>query len=240
MRILLPVAGEGTRLRLLTADRPKALVEVAGETLLARLLRSVAHLRPNRVVLVVRRRDGPIEERFGDAFEGLSLRYALQERPTGLAAAVLAAEPLLDGPFALVQGDNVLRADLSPAVDRFRRGGLDALVLTEEVPPQEARQAVCLTDAEGRLRRIVEHPDEEERGAGRIVAGVLLFSPAVFEACRQVLPSEEGEREITDAVNVLLDREDAAVETMPLPGERVNVNTPADLRRAEALVRDDG
>lgn len=234
--IVVPVAGEGTRLRPFTEDRPKALVEVAGEPLLSRLLRSVAHLDPDPAVLVVRRRGGPIEERFGDAFEGIALRYAVQEEPTGLADAVLAARPEVDGPFAVVQGDNVLRADLSPAADRFRREELDALVLTEEVLPGEARQAVCLTDRHGDLRRIVEHPGPAERTEGRIVAGVMFFSEAVFGACRRVEPSEEGERELTDAVNLLLDEPGARVEAMPLPGVRVNVNDPEDLERAEALV----
>ena len=235
--IVVPVAGEGTRLRPHTEDRPKALVEVAGEPLLARLLRSVAHLDPPFAVLVVPGRGGPVEQRFGDEFAGLALRYAVQERPEGLAPAVLAARPLLDGPFMVVQGDNVLRADLSPAVGRFRREELDALVLTEEVAPEAARQAVCLTDEAGSLRRIVEHPDEARRRAGLIVAGVLLFSESVFAACRRVEPSEEGERELTDAVNLLLADPAARVAAMPLPGRRVNVNTPDDLRRAEALVR---
>lgn len=239
--IVVPVAGEGTRLRPFTEDRPKALVEVAGEPLLARLLRSVASFEPAAAVLVVRRRGGPIEERFGDAFEGLELRYAVQEEPTGLADAVLAARPEVDGPFAVVQGDNVLRADLSPAADRFRREELDALVLTEEVPPGKARQAVCLTDRHGDLRRIVEHPGPAERAEGRIVAGATFFSETIFGACRRVEPSaEEDERELTDAVNLLLAEPGARVETMPLPGVRVNVNDPADLERAEALVEGRG
>lgn len=240
LQIVVPVAGRGTRLRPYTRDRPKALVQVDGEPLLARLLRSVAHLEPASVSLVVPGRGGPVEERFGDAFEGTPLRYVVQARPTGLAPAVLAARPTIDGPFAVVQGDNVLRADLAPAVSRFRARGLDALVLTEEVPPEEARQAVCLADDDGTLRRIVEHPDAAQRDAGRIVAGVTLFSEAVLAACWRVEPSEEGERELTDAVNLLVADGTARVATMALPGRRVNVNTPEDLRRAEELVGGEG
>lgn len=240
MQVVVPAAGEGTRLGRLTRDRPKALVEVGGRPLLAHALRSVLHLEPEEAILVVPRPGGPIRARFGDAFGGVPLRYVEQPRPTGLAHAVLAAEPLVRGPFLVIQGDNVHRSNLRPAVDRHRRRGLDALVLTEEVPPSGARQAVCVTRADGSLARIVEHPSGRQRRAGRIVAGVFVFSPAVFDACRQVEPSEEGEHELTDAVNLLLAREDREVEAMRLEGRRVNVNTPEDLRRAERLLREEG
>lgn len=237
MQVVVPAAGEGTRLGSRTDDRPKALVEVAGEPLLAHTLRSVLHLEPEEAIVVVRSLGGAVRERFGDAFEGLPLRYARQRRPSGLAHAVLVAEPLVHRDFLVIQGDNVHRSDLRPAVERHRSRGLDALVLTEEVSPSEARQAVCVTGPDGALVRILEHPDEVQRRLGRIVAGVFVFSPLVFDACREVRPSEEGEYELTDAVNLLLDRTDRRVEAMPLEGSRVNVNTPDDLRRAEELIR---
>ena len=147
------------------------------------------------------------------------------------------AEPLVHGPFLVIHGDNVHRSDLRPAVERRDDRDLDALVLTEEVPPEAARQAVCVTGPDGSLVRILEHPDDVQRKVGRIVAGVFVFSPHVLDACREVRPSEEGEVELTDAVNLLLDRGDRRVEAMPLEGSRVNVNTPEDLRRAEELIR---
>lgn len=240
MKAVVPAAGAGTRLEARAGDRPKALVEVAGEPLLAHTLRSLLHLEPEEAILVVPGRHGPIEEAFGDGFEGLPLRYAQQPRPSGLAHAVLAAEPYLRDDFLVVPGDNVHRSDLRPAVERHRGRGLDALVLTEEVAPAEARQAVCLCAPDGSLLRVVEHPDDVQRRAGRIVAGVFVFSRLVLDACREVEPSEEGEYELTDAVNVLLDRGGRAVEAMPLEGRRVNVNTPEDLRRAERLLAEEG
>lgn len=237
MQVVVPAAGEGSRLGALTEARPKALVEVAGEPLLAHTLRSILHLEPQEAILVVRRRDGTVRSRLGASFEGLPLRYAGQPHPTGLAHAVLAARPLVRGDFLVIQGDNVHRSDLRPAVDRHRRRGLDALVLTEDVPPSVARQAVCVPGPDGGLLRISEHPDAGEREIGRIVAGVFVFAPTVFDACREVRPSQEGEHELTDAVNLLLERPDRRVEAMALEGRRVNVNTPEDLRRAERLLR---
>jgi glucose-1-phosphate thymidylyltransferase len=254
---VIPAAGRGTRLRPLTDDRPKPLVEVAGEPLLAHALRALEPLAPGRVVVVTGHLGERIRGRFGDRWEGgarrrgaegdgrrrsrpgngagagFELTYVRQPNASGLAHALLAAEPKLRGDFAVLYGDNVVCADLASPVERFRERGLDALVVTEEVPPERARQGVCLTAPDGTLARIVEHPTDDQRRAGRVVTGFSVFSPRVLDACRRVEPSEGGEYELTDAVNVLLDREDARVEAVPLDGWRVNVNTPEDLERAE-------
>lgn len=233
MQAVIPAAGEGTRLGPLTADRPQALLPVAGEPLLAHCLRSLSPLELTGAVVVVREPDGPVARRFGDGFEGLPLRYARQARPEGLADAVLSAAPFLDGdPFVVLNGDNVLRGNVREAAERRRREGLDALLVVEEVPPERAHQGVCRTDGRGRLIRMVEYPDEEDRRAGLINTGFGVYSPALLDACRAVEPSEAGEREITDAVNLLLEW-DRPVGILRLRGWRVNVNTPGDLLEAE-------
>lgn len=239
MDAVIPAAGRGTRLRPLTDDLPKPLVEVAGEPLLAHALRALQPLASDRVVVVTGYLGEQIRERFGNRWDGgerghggVELAWVRQPNPSGLAHALLAAEPKLRGDFAVLYGDNVMRADLVSPVERFRERDLDALVVTEEVPPERARQGVCLTAPDGTLARVVEHPTDAQRDAGRVVTGFSVFSPRVLDACRRVDPSEEGEYELTDAVNVLIDREDARVEAMPLDGRRVNVNTPEDLERA--------
>lgn len=256
MQAVIPAAGKGTRLGTLTDDRPKALVEVAGEPLLAHCLRALRPLEPDEVVVVVGYRGSQIREAFGASFEGLRLTYARQPEPLGLADAFLAAADELRGPFVSLNGDNVFRADLRPAVGRFRRGGVEAVVVTEEVPPGEARQGVCLVDGPGRttgadadiagagannedkearLRRVVEYPGPEERREGRVMTGFGVYSPAVLDACRRVDPSEAEEYELADALNLLVE-EGATLATVPLEGRRVNVNTPEDLERAERLL----
>lgn len=233
---VVPAAGEGTRLRPLTEDRPKALVEVGGQPLLARCLRALLWLEPEEAVVVVGHRGDQIVRRFGDRFEGIPLSYARQPDPRGLARAVLAGEPRVDDELVVLNGDNVFgrtaaRTSLPAALERRRAEALDAVLLTEDVPPERAHQGVCVTDERGRLVRVAEHPEPEERRSGTIAAGFYAFTPAIFDACRRVRPSEEGEYELADAVNVLLER--GGVGTLRLEGWRINVNTPDDRARAE-------
>lgn len=239
MKAVIPAAGEGTRLAPLTDERPKPLVEVAGRPLLGHVLDALRPLGPEEYLVVVGRGAGRIMERFGEGYRGVPIHYVRQPVPSGLAHAVLAAEPRVSGEFVVLNGDNVIRADLETPVRRRRREGLDAVLLTEEVPPEEAGQGVCLTDAAGRPVRLVEHPDAEERRVGLVAAGCYAFSPRVFDACRRVRPSEEGEYELADAINVLI-RGRGSVDAVPLDGWRVNVNTPEDVERAERRLRTEG
>jgi len=211
-------------------------VEIAGEPLLAHCFRALEQIAPSEVILVIRAGQRGIRERFGDHWGETPLAYAWQEEADGLAGALLAAEPLIRGPFAVLYGDNVVRADLVTPTRLFRESDLDALVLTKAVPAEEASQGVCITDDEGGLVRLIEYPNRQQREAGLVMTGFALFSPAIFDACRAVKLSSRGEREITDAINELLSS-GASVKAMSLDGDRVNVNTPEDLARAERLLQ---
>lgn len=232
MKAVVPAAGRGTRLGALTEDRPKPLVEVAGEPLLAHALRALEPLSPGEAVVVVGPASERIPEVMGSRFEGLDLRYARQPRADGLARALLAAGPHLDGPFVVLYADNVIRADLQAVVARFRATGAVAALLTERVEPGRARQGACRVDEEGRVRELREHPGERERRWGQVVTGFGAYDPAILGACSRVAPSEDGEHELSDAVNLLLE-EGRRVEAVPMDGWRVNVNTPDDLARLE-------
>lgn len=238
MKAVVPAAGRGTRLRPLTEERPKPLVDVAGEPLLAHVLRGLKPLAPEEAIVVIGPASDQIPDVMGARFEGLPLRYARQPDADGLARAVLAAGPHLDGPFVVHYADNVFGGGLREAVARFEAERPDAVLVTERVAPDRARQGVCRVDEDGSVRALVEYPDPEDRSVGRVVTGFGVYTPDILGACSRVPPSEAGEHELTDAVNLLLE-EGGRVEAVPLDGWRVNVNTPADLERLERRLAGD-
>jgi glucose-1-phosphate thymidylyltransferase len=123
MQAVVPAAGEGTRLRPLTVDRPKGLVEVAGKPLLSHALETLVGLGVSGVVVVIGYRGAEIRARYGDSFEDTPLTYVRQDERLGLAHALLQADPHVDGDFLCLNGDNVCRADLGAVVDRHREAG---------------------------------------------------------------------------------------------------------------------
>jgi dTDP-glucose pyrophosphorylase len=222
---VVPAAGEGTRLRPYTADRPKGLVEVAGEPLLSHVFGTLAGLDVSEIVVVIGYRGAAVREHYGDSFEGVPLTYARQEARLGLADAVLQAEPHVEGDFLCLNGDNVCRANLGTVVERHRETDADATSLVDEVSRERAAEAGVFEVDGQEVVGLVEKPDDPP--STLVPRGFYAFSERIFDACRLVAPADTGEHELSDAVDVLL-YAGRRVETVPLVGWCHNVNTPAD------------
>lgn len=239
MKAVVFAAGRGTRLAPLTNDRPKALVELASRPLVTHALDAVIDLGVKSLVLVVGQDGDEIPVALGDAYAGVPLAYVVQPRPEGLARALLAAEGRVDGGFLAINGDNVFERPQRRLLRRHRERSPDATLVVEPVRPEQARQAVCRLGPDGSVSRLVEHPGEDDRAVGRVATGLYALEASVFDACRRVEPSSEGEYELTDALNLIV-ADGGSVEAVALVGRRVNVNTPEDLKRARGLLSGDG
>lgn len=229
-------AGRGSRMGELTAGKPKPLVAVAGRPMLTDVFERLLGLGVSELIVVVGYEGERIRERYGDAFRGVPVRYAEQPEPEGMADALLCAEPLVDGPFVGMDGDGVVRGDLSRLVERQRRPDVDSTLLLDRVPAEAARsKAICELDDGGRLERIVKEPADPPDGA-LVAASMHTFTPAVFDACRRVERSPRGEYELADAIRLLAE-DGRTVLGVEHDGWLVNVNTPAERREAERRLR---
>lgn len=219
-------AGEGTRMRPLTADRPKGLVEVAGKPLLTHCFETLVDLGVDELVPVVGYRGAQIRDHYGDRVAGTPITYATQAERTGLAHAALAAEPHVDGDFLAMNGDNVFDADLAAVPRRHESTDADATLLVDGVSHEAAtRTGVLELDDADRVTGLVEKPADPPTTT--VPRGFYAFSPRIFDACRTVDPAPTGEYELTHAVDDLLTA-GGTVATVPLRGWCANVNTPAD------------
>ncbi|AGN00914.1 glucose-1-phosphate thymidylyltransferase [Salinarchaeum sp. Harcht-Bsk1] len=233
---IVPAAGEGTRLRPLTAERPKPLVAVAGKPLLAHVFDALAPIDPASFVVVVGYRGEQVRAHFSDSYGGVPIEYVHQPEPRGLADAVGRAAPVVDGPALVCNGDNVFATDLEPlaAAHEAADGDPVATMLVEEASVETARETgVVVTDEAGRVERVVEKPDSPP--STLVSAGAIAVEPSIFEAIDAIEPANTGEYELADSLTWLLDRGET-VHTHRYVGERVNVNAPADVELAEAVL----
>ena len=224
MQGVVPAAGEGTRMRPLTADKPKGLVEVAGKPLLSHVFDALAPVVSEYVVIVGYRGED-IREYYGDRYDGTSITYVTQPERKGLAHALLHAEPVVDDDFVLLNGDNVARANLGEAVEHHREMDADVTMLVEEVSREQAGKGAVIDQGEGRVTGLVEKPDNPP--STLVPRGFYVLTPRIFHACHLVTPDHTGEYELTAALDLLL-AAGRRLETVPLDGWFYNVNTPAD------------
>ena len=231
MKAVVLAAGEGTRLRPLTEDRPKAMVEVAGEPLLAHCFDQLLALGADELLVVVGYLKEEIISHFGDEYEGVPITYAHQREQQGLAHALLTVEEHVDDDFMLMLGDNVFRANLADVVNRQREDRADAAFLVEEVPMEEAgRYGVCRTNKYGEIVEVVEKP--EDPPSNLVMTGFYTFTPAIFHACHLVQPSNRGEYELSDAVDLLI-QSGRTIDAIRMDGWRIDVGYPEDREEAE-------
>ena len=235
MKAVVLAAGEGTRLRPLTEDEPKGMVEVNGKPILTHCFEQLAELGADELVVVVGYLKQNIIEHYGDEFEDVPITYAHQRERNGLAHALLTVEGHIDDDFMLMLGDNVFQANLEDVVRRQREDRADAAFLVEEVDWEKAsRYGVCDTNEYGEVTDVVEKPDDPS--SNLVMTGFYTFSPAIFHACRLVQPSNRGEYEISEAIDLLI-RSGRTIDAIGIDGWRVDIGYPEDQEKAEELLQ---
>ncbi|MFJ9347454.1 glucose-1-phosphate thymidylyltransferase [Streptomyces sp. NPDC101237] len=205
MKALVLSGGAGTRLRPITHTSAKQLVPVANKPVLFYGLESLAAAGVTEVGMIVGDTAAEIEEAVGDGSKfGLDVTYIPQERPLGLAHAVVIARDFLgDDDFVMYLGDNFIVGGISGLVDEFRETRPDAQILLTHVPNPRAF-GVAELDADGQVVGLEEKPQEPKSDLALV--GVYLFTPAIHDAVRAIRPSWRGELEITHAIQHLIDR----------------------------------
>ncbi|MFJ2606221.1 glucose-1-phosphate thymidylyltransferase [Streptomyces sp. NPDC087425] len=204
MKALVLSGGAGTRLRPITHTSAKQLVPVANKAVLFYGLESIAAAGITEVGVVVGDTAAEIEEAVGDGSKfGLAVTYLRQERPLGLAHAVLIAREWLgDDDFVMYLGDNFIVGGISALVDEFRAHRPDAQILLTQVADPRAF-GVAELDASGQVVGLEEKPEHPKSDLALV--GVYLFTPLIHEAVRAIRPSWRGELEITHALQYLID-----------------------------------
>lgn len=226
-------AGEGTRLRPLTRDRPKPMLPAANRPILEHVLDALIDAGMERIVLVVGHRRERVQEHFGPTYRDVELEYVVQEKQLGSGHALLAASDTVDEPLLVVNGDRVIEASsVSDVVSTFEAEAAPAAMAVLERPNTSQYGAVTLHDRD--IGSIVEKPDTNEYRL--INAGIYAFEPSIFDAIEET-PRDAGELGLTDTIDRLLgDRRVRAVQT---GGLWVDATYPWDLLEvaSEVLAR---
>jgi glucose-1-phosphate thymidylyltransferase len=205
LKVVIPMAGLGTRLRPHTYSKPKQLITVAGKTILAHVLDTLQTLpdpEATEIIFIVGHLAEMLPPYLAEHHPALKYTTVEQPEPRGQSHAIALAREHLAGPMLMVFADSLIKTDLS-----FLAGETaDAVVWVKEVEDPR-RFGVTITDDQGWVTRLVEKPDSmEHRDA---VVGFYYFreAAALLAAIDEQIAGDltlKGEFYLADAVNLML------------------------------------
>ncbi|QLD86851.1 NTP transferase domain-containing protein [Natronomonas halophila] len=213
-------AGEGTRLRPLTHNRPKTMLPAADRPILEHVLDVLVEAGIERLCLVVGYQRERVQEHFGHAYRDVPITYAHQEKQLGSGHALQQAADEVDEPILVVNGDRTIDEGIvTDTLDTF--DGRPAVAVLEHPTPSEYGAVEVDGD---RLVELVEKPESDEYRL--INAGVYAFDTDVFDAIERT-PRREGELHLPDVIGTLMD--DGEVLAARTDGLWVDATYPWDL-----------
>ncbi|MGB9639479.1 MAG: sugar phosphate nucleotidyltransferase [Anaerolineales bacterium] len=207
LKIVIPMAGLGTRLRPLTYSKPKQLVTLAGKTVLDHVLDTLAGI-PDcfnlELINVVGYLGEQIEAHISENYPNLISHYVVQEDPRGQSHAIYLARQHLNGPMLIIFADTLIKTDLSFLAENHE----EAIAWVKPVPDPR-RFGVAELNEDGLVKRLIEKPNDMQNNLA--VVGFYYFkdSHGLISAIEEQMKrgiSMDGEYFLADAINILLER----------------------------------
>ncbi|MGH7700589.1 MAG: sugar phosphate nucleotidyltransferase [Gemmatimonadales bacterium] len=203
MKVIVPLAGKGTRLLPLTKRVPKPLIRVAGRPVMDYVMDTLSGLDMDELIVITGHLKEEIERYIRTRYR-IPARFVEQKRLDGTAGAIDLARPYVDGPVLIVFVDTLFDADLGIV----RTLDADGIIWAKEVEDYQ-RFGVIVTDAKGYMTRIVEKPTTPVSRLANIGLHYARDWRTLFDGIAHVMrqqPGPGGEFYLTDAFQYMVER----------------------------------
>ena len=236
MKAVILAAGEGKRLRPFTFTRPKHLLPIVGKPLLQHTIESLKKIGITEIIAVIGYKEEMIREFFKDGSKyGVNIKYVNQEMIEGTAAAIKIVKDVVnDDAFLLQYGDVLVPSEsYPPLIKKYEKKKPSAILSVREV---EDPSKFGVIDCDGdNVKRIVEKPKPGTETSNLVNAGIYIFTPDIFDAINNTKKSKRGEYEITDSIQILIDKEKDILK-FELPSWWKDIGLPWNLLEANQLL----
>ena len=192
MKALLLAAGEGSRLRPLTNDRPKPMIPLGGRPVLEHLIGLLRQHGVTEVAINLHYKPEVIVEHFGDGRRfGVAVTYSPEARLLGSAGAARQLAWFFDQTFLVLYGDVLTDLDLTGLLEQHQAQRA-ALTMALYTVPDPTRCGIAALDPSGRITRFVEKPAPDAVFGNLANVGVCVVEPRVLEQIPAGAPADFG------------------------------------------------
>jgi glucose-1-phosphate thymidylyltransferase len=217
LKVVMPLAGKGTRLRPHTHVTPKPLLKVGDKPVLAYILDDLRDLGVHEAVFITGHLKEKVEEYVSKEYPDFDAHYVEQPVQDGTAGAISLARPYVQEELLIIFVDTLFDADLS-IVQRIP-DDVAGVIWAKEVEDYQ-RFGVIVTDEEGYMKRIIEKPKEPISRLANIGLYYIRDWKLLFEGIEHTMkesPGKGGEYYLTDAFQYMVDQ-GAKIKTAEVAG----------------------
>jgi len=223
MKCVILAAGKGTRMRPLTLDKPKPLLEICGRPLIEHIIDALPK-EVDELVVVVGYKKEDIQDFLGKEFKGLKVHYVWQKQKLGTGHALNICRPYLDGEkFLMLFADDIYGGEVFEEMIKY-----DLAIATAEVEDPR-RFGVLLMNEDKKIVDMEEKPENPK--SNTVSCGAMLLDGRIFD----YKPSlhSNGEYYLTTMISQLIEDHDLYGVKVPL---WIPIGYPEDLKKAEAVL----
>jgi glucose-1-phosphate thymidylyltransferase len=217
VKVVIPLAGKGTRLRPHTHVTPKPLLKVADKPVMSYILDDLRELGVHEAVVITGHLKEKVQQYMETEYPDFKAVYVEQPVQNGTAGAVELAEPYADDELLIIFVDTLFDADLS--IVKTLPDDVAGVIWAKEVEDYQ-RFGVIVTDDEGNMREIIEKPSEPISKFANIGLYYIRDHKLLFEGIHHVMsskPGASGEFYLTDAFQYMVDH-GAKIKTVAVEG----------------------
>ena len=205
MKAIVLHGGHGTRLRPLTHTGPKQLLPIANKPMSQYCIESIKETGINEIAIIVGGTgSSKVREYYGSGEKfGVSFTYIEQDKPKGIAHAIrLCKEFVNNEKFLVFLGDNIVQRSIADFTSNFKKSEFDATILLCQVD-NPSRFGIAVIE-NNKITKILEKPKDPPSNLA--VTGIYFLTPIIFDVIDNLKPSWRNELEITDALDILLEK----------------------------------